>query len=148
MRPLSIFGSIAAAIATLNGANAASIQHLNSRSIPATSSNNTGPVTWDKYSLQINEERLFHFSGEFHYYRLPSPSLWLDVLEKMSAAGFTAASIYFNWGFHSAKSGVYDFIGVRDLQKLFQIASEAGISVMSRPGPYINAEDDGGGFPG
>ncbi|OZJ02289.1 hypothetical protein BZG36_04824, partial [Bifiguratus adelaidae] len=139
---------IAAAIATLNGANGASVQHLNSRSIPATSSNNTGPVTWDKYSPQINGERLFHFSGEFHYYRLPSPSLWLDVLEKMSAAGFTAASIYFNWGYHSAKSSVYDFTGVRDLQKLFQIASEAGIYVTSRAGPYINAEDDGGGFPG
>ena len=28
------------------------------------------------------------------------------------------------------------------------MAQEAGLYVIARPGPYINAETDGGGFPG
>ncbi|MCU1657010.1 MAG: beta-galactosidase, partial [Pseudonocardiales bacterium] len=76
-----------------------------------------------------------------------SPSLWLDVLQKMKAAGFNAASIYFDWAYHSPKQGGYDFTGVRDVNELLDIANEVGIYVIARPGPYINAEVDGGGFP-
>ncbi len=105
-------------------------------------------VTWDRYSLRIGGRRVYIWSGEFHYWRLPSPDLWRDVLEKMKAAGFNAASIYFHWGYHSPKRGVYDFSGVRDVEKLLRITEEVGIWVIARPGPYINAETDSGGFPG
>jgi hypothetical protein len=37
---------------------------------------------------------------------------------------------------------------VRDIDKLLDIAAEVGIYVIARPGPYINAETTGGGFPG
>src|SRR5215813_3406644 len=105
-------------------------------------------VTWDKYSLQIDGKRLFVWSGEFHAFRLPSPDLWRDILQKMKANGYNAVSIYFDWAYHSPKSGVYDFSGVRDMDKLLDIANETGIYVIARPGPYINAEVDSGGFPG
>jgi len=104
-------------------------------------------VTYDGYSLMIDGKRTYIWSGEFHYYRLPSPDLWRDVLQKMKAAGFNAASIYFDWAYHSPKPGVYDFTGVRDVDKLLDIANKVGIYVIARPGPYINAEVDGGGFP-
>jgi beta-galactosidase GanA len=42
---------------------------------------------------------------------------------------------------------VYDFTGVRDVNRLLNIASQVGIYVIARPGPYINAETDSGGFP-
>ncbi len=35
-----------------------------------------------------------------------------------------------------------------DLKPFFDAASEAGIYLIARPGPYINAEASGGGFPG
>jgi beta-galactosidase GanA len=105
-------------------------------------------VTYDHYSLMIDGERTYLWSGEFHYWRLPSPDLWRDVLQKMKAAGFNATSIYFDWGYHSPKPGVYDFTGVRDVDALLDIAREVGIYVIARPGPYINAETDSGGFPG
>jgi beta-galactosidase GanA len=104
-------------------------------------------ITYDHYSLMIDGKRTYIWSGEFHYYRLPSPDLWRDVLEKMKAAGFNAASIYFSWAYHSPAPGVYDFTGVRDVDKLLDIAQQVGIYVIARPGPYINAEVDGGGFP-
>jgi beta-galactosidase GanA len=107
----------------------------------------THTITFDNYSLMIDGRRTYIWAGEFHYYRLPSPDLWRDVLQKMKAAGFNAASIYFDWAYHSPKPGVYDFTGVRDVDKLLDIANEVGIYVIARPGPYINAEVDGGGFP-
>ncbi len=105
-------------------------------------------VTYDRYSLKIDGQRLYIWSGEFQYWRLPSPSLWRDVLQKMKAAGFNTVTIYFDWGYHSPKKGVYDFTGVRDINRLLDIAKEVGIYVIARPGPYINAETDSGGFPG
>jgi Glycosyl hydrolases family 35 len=57
-----------------------------------TASNSSSTVTWDKYSLSIDDERLFVFSGEFHYLRLPVPELWLDIFQKLRANGFNAAS--------------------------------------------------------
>lgn len=30
-------------------------------------------VQWDHYSLIVNGERLFFWSGEFHYWRIPVP---------------------------------------------------------------------------
>src|SRR5690242_21049220 len=39
-------------------------------------------VTYDGYSLMIDGKRTYIWSGEFHYSRLPSPSLWLDRSEE------------------------------------------------------------------
>ncbi len=108
----------------------------------------THTVTWDRYSLKLDGKRLMVWSGEFHYWRLPSPALWSDVLEKIKAAGFNTISIYFDWAYHSPKAGVYDFTGIRDVNKLLTIAQQIGLYVIARPGPYINAETDAGGFPG
>ncbi|HXM55159.1 MAG TPA: beta-galactosidase [Candidatus Dormibacteraeota bacterium] len=104
-------------------------------------------ITWDQYSLKIDGARTFIWSGEFHPFRLPSPSLWVDVFQKMKASGYDAVSIYFDWGYHSPKQGVYDFHGVRDMDVALADAAAAGLYVIARPGPYINAEVDGGGFP-
>jgi beta-galactosidase GanA len=104
-------------------------------------------VAFDQYSMIIGDRRTFVWSGEMHAFRLPSPGLWRDVLEKMKASGFNAVSIYFDWGYHSPRPGVYDFSGVRDMDRLLTIADQVGLYVIARPGPYINAETDGGGFP-
>jgi beta-galactosidase len=107
----------------------------------------THAVTFDRYSFLIDGKRTYLWSGEVHPYRLPSPELWPDIFQKMKAAGFNTASIYFSWGYHSPREGVYDFTGIRDLDKLLDDARDAGIYVIARPGPYINAEVDSGGFP-
>ncbi|MEU8518808.1 beta-galactosidase [Streptomyces sp. NPDC048577] len=104
-------------------------------------------VGYDGYSLMIDGRRTFIWAGEFHYFRLPSPDLWRDVLQKMKAGGFNAVSLYFDWAYHSPSKGVYDFTGVRDVDELLDIADEVGLYVIARPGPYIQAEVDSGGFP-
>ncbi|HLL68281.1 MAG TPA: beta-galactosidase [Micromonosporaceae bacterium] len=104
-------------------------------------------VTYDKHSFSIDGERMYLWAGEFHPWRLPSPDLWRDVLQKMKSGGYNAVSVYFHWGFHSPQRGVYDFTGVRDMDRFLDIAEEVGIYVIARPGPYINAETDAGGLP-
>jgi beta-galactosidase GanA len=104
-------------------------------------------VTYDHYSLLVDGRRVVLQGAEFHYWRLPSPDLWRDVLEKLKAGGFNAISVYFDWAYHSPKPGVYDFTGVRDVSRLLDIAEQSGLYVIARPGPYINAETTGGGFP-
>lgn len=117
------------------------------RQAPATD-RSPHKVSYDRYSLRIDGKRLYVWSGSFHYWRLPSPGLWKDVLQKMKAGGYNAVEIYFNWNFHSPRRGAYDFSGVRDVDRLLDMAAEVGIYVIARPGPYINAETDGGGLPG
>jgi Glycosyl hydrolases family 35/Beta-galactosidase, domain 2/Beta-galactosidase second all-beta domain/Beta-galactosidase, domain 3 len=105
-------------------------------------------IAFDPYSLIIDGSRTFIWSGEFHPFRLPSPSLWLDVLQKMKASGYNAVSMYFSWNYHSAAPGEYDFTGVRDMDTALEMAEAAGLYVIARPGPYINAEVNAGGYPG
>lgn len=107
----------------------------------------THTIAYDRHSMIIDGKPTYIFSGSFHYWRLPSPDAWTDVLQKMKAAGFNAVEIYFHWGYHSPKRGVYDFSGIRDVDRLLDAARDAGLYVIARPGPYINAETDAGGFP-
>ena len=119
---------------------------LGGRAAPARADAHT--VTWDKYSLKVDGKRVYVWSGEFHPFRLPNPDLWRDILQKMKANGYDAVSIYVDWAYHSPKPGVYDFSGVRDMDEFLDIAQQVGIYVIARPGPYINAEVDAGGYPG
>src|SRR3954467_11782955 len=115
---------------------------------PAHARAATHTVTFDGYSFIVDGQRTYLWSGEFHQFRLPSPDLWRDIFQKMKAAGFNATSLYFDWGYHSSAPGKYDFTGVRDVDKLLDYAQQAGLYVIARPAPYINAEVDSGGLPG
>ena len=80
--------------------------------------------------------------------RLPVPDLHLDVFQKIKSLGYNGVSFYVDWALLEGTPGVYREEGVFDLQHFFDAASEAGIYLLARPGPYINAEVSGGGFPG
>ena len=138
-----LFVAVAAAILVVSLPHAAHADGRRDLPRPATHT-----ITYDKYSLMIDGKRTFIWSGEFEYWRLPSPSLWLDILEKMKAEGYNAVTVYFNWAYHSPAPGVYDFSGVRNVNLLLDDAARVGLSVIARPGPYINAETSAGGLPG
>lgn len=105
-------------------------------------------VTFDDHSLFINGERVMIFSGEFHPFRLPVVDLWLDVFQKIKASGYNAISIYINWHVLEAEPGKFRSEGIFAIDPVFEAAQAAGLYVLARPGPYINAEVSGGGFPG
>lgn len=105
-------------------------------------------VALDRYSLLVDGRRLALWAGEMHPFRLPSPSLWRDVLQKMRAYGHNAVSVRLAWNQHSPAPGEYDFTGVRDLDLFLRTAAEAQLYVVLHPGPYIGADVDAGGLPG
>ncbi|GFF73252.1 hypothetical protein IFM47457_03346 [Aspergillus lentulus] len=115
---------------------------------PQLDEQNEGLVTWDEYSILVRGERILLLSGEFHPFRLPSPGLWLDVFQKIRALGYSGVSFYLMWGLLESEPGHFQNDGVFDLQEFFDAASQAGIYLIARPGPYINAEVSGGGLPG
>jgi beta-galactosidase GanA len=105
---------------------------------PVHDSGLTDLVKWDHYSLILKGERLFLWSGEFHYWRIPVKEVWLDILEKIKAAGFNAVSIYGHWGYHSAREGALDFeTGAHDFTSILDHAKDLGLYVIWRPGPYV-----------
>lgn len=105
-------------------------------------------VTWDSHSLFVRGERIVFYSGEFHPFRLPVPGLWRDILHKIKALGYTGVSFYVDWRLHESNPGEFSADGVFAWEPLFEAASEVGLYLLARPGPYINAEVAGGGFPG
>ncbi|EIW52309.1 uncharacterized protein TRAVEDRAFT_75316 [Trametes versicolor FP-101664 SS1] len=113
---------------------------------PRKSNGLTEVVQWDNYTLFLHDQRMFLYSGEFHTFRLPVPDLWLDIFQKMVAAGLNAVSIYIHWGLTNPAPGEFNFDDWRALQPIFDAAKLAGIFVVLRPGPYINAETTAGGL--
>ncbi|KAH7102269.1 glycoside hydrolase superfamily [Auriculariales sp. MPI-PUGE-AT-0066] len=105
-------------------------------------------VTWDKHSLFINGERVRLYGGEVHPFRQPSLDLYLDIFQKIRSLGYNMVSFYTFWWLHEPKRGEISFEGFRDLVPFFDAAKKAGIWLIARPGPYINAEVSAGGFPG
>ncbi|CAG4981214.1 unnamed protein product [Parnassius apollo] len=85
-------------------------------------------------------------SGSLHYFRLPS-LYWRDRLRKLKAGGLNAVSTYVEWSYHEPEERQYMFEGDYDVARFIQIAAEEGLYVLLRPGPYICAERDLGGFP-
>ncbi|KAI0775604.1 glycoside hydrolase superfamily [Trametes elegans] len=116
--------------------------------VPLRKDNNlTDVVQWDNYTLFLHNQRMFLYSGEFHTFRLPVPELWLDIFQKMVAAGLNGASIYIHWGLTNPAPGEFAFDHWRALQPIFDAAKLAGIFIILRPGHrQINAETTAGGL--
>lgn len=85
-------------------------------------------------------------AGSFHYFRA-LPETWQRKLRTMRAAGLHAVTTYVEWSLHNPKDDIYDFTGIADLELFIELAAQEDLYVILRPGPYICAERDMGGFP-
>ena len=54
---------------------------------------------------------------------------------------------YIAWHVHEQTPGQYDFSGENDVFEFIKLAQKNGLLVILRPGPFIDAERDFGGFP-
>ena len=106
----------------------------------------TEPITYDAQSFLINGERTFLTAGAIHYPRIPR-ELWADRIQKAKAAGLNTLQLYFFWNVHEPEEGNFVFEGQADVAAFLDMIAEAGLYIVVRPGPYICAEWDGGGFP-
>ncbi|HEU4635191.1 MAG TPA: beta-galactosidase family protein [Edaphobacter sp.] len=85
-------------------------------------------------------------SGEMHYPRIPR-AYWRDRLRMAKAMGLNTITTYVFWNIHEAQPGVYDFSGNNDVAEFIREAQQEGLYVILRPGPYVCAEWEWGGYP-
>ncbi len=120
---------------------------------PAGASSSTPFVPTKPRKLEMKDGKFFmdgqpfqFICGEIHYNRIPR-ELWRDRLHKARVMGINCVSAYVFWGFHERQPGVFDFAGNADLAEFIRIAHSEGLLVYLRPGPYVCAEYDFGGYP-
>jgi beta-galactosidase len=85
-------------------------------------------------------------SGEMHYPRVPR-AYWRDRFRMARAMGLNTITTYVFWNVHEPKPGVYDFSGQNDVAEYIREAQQEGLNVILRPGPYVCAEWELGGYP-
>lgn len=103
-------------------------------------------LTADSGRFMLHGQPLQIISGEMHYARIPR-AYWRDRLRKARAMGLNTISTYVFWNLHEATKGQYDFSGEKDIVEYIRIAQQEGLNVILRPGPYVCAEWDLGGYP-
>jgi beta-galactosidase len=104
--------------------------------------------TWfDDRGLKLENGRSLPFyAGAMHYWRV-DPSVWATCLRAMHALGLTLVETYVPWRVHDPQGGKHVWTGQRDLGRFLEAAWAAGLSVVLRPGPHVNAELTSFGFP-
>ena len=85
-------------------------------------------------------------SGEMHYPRIPR-AYWRSRLKMAKAMGLNAITTYVFWNQHEAVPGTYNFSGQNDVAEFIREAQQEGLYVLLRPGPYVCAEWEFGGYP-
>ena len=85
-------------------------------------------------------------SGEMHYPRVPR-AYWRDRFRMARAMGLNSITTYVFWNIHEPRPGVYDFSGQNDIAEYIREAQQEGLHVILRPGPYVCAEWELGGYP-
>ena len=103
-------------------------------------------LTYEGKKFYMNGEPIELVSGAMHYFRIPK-EYWYDRLLKLKECGFNCVETYTCWNLHEPREGEFDFSGMLDIEKYIDVATELGLYVILRPGPYICAEWDFGGLP-
>lgn len=85
-------------------------------------------------------------SGEMHYTRVPR-AYWRERFREARAMGLNTITTYVFWNVHEPRPGVFDFSGQNDVAEYIREAQQEGLYVILRPGPYVCAEWDLGGYP-
>ena len=101
---------------------------------------------FDAAGLVVGERALPFYAGAMHYWRVP-PERWAACLRAIHALGLTIVETYVPWRVHEPAPGARAWTGERDLAKFLGLARAAGLAVVLRPGPHINAELTSFGMP-
>ncbi len=96
--------------------------------------------------FQLDGKPFQIISGEMHYPRIPV-EYWRQRLKMAKACGLNTITTYVFWNMHEPQKGKFDFRGGNDIARFIKIAQQEGLFVILRPGPYVCAEWDFGGYP-
>jgi Glycosyl hydrolases family 35/Beta-galactosidase, galactose-binding domain/Glycosyl hydrolases family 2, sugar binding domain len=117
---------------------------------PPRPSSDPARIRYDSHCLFIDGKPTFIYSGSFHYFRCPQ-ALWPERFEKIKEAGFNTVETYvpWNWSERQMPANLNDYsqVNLTNLDDWLTMAEHCGFYVIVRPGPYICAEWDTGGYP-
>lgn len=106
--------------------------------------------TVSKQSLSLNGKETFLYSGEVHYFRIPT-RYWEKHMKALVDAGCNAVSTYVPWSWHEFEEGRFDLTGrthpERNIAGFVDLAAKHGLHVTVKPGPYVMAETTDQGIP-
>ncbi len=89
-------------------------------------------------------------SAEMHFWRM-DPAAWPKALAYLRALGFEWISTYLSWHSHAPQGPQADLEGAGDsaldLPAFLSLSQKLGFNVILKPGPWICAEEDQGGYP-
>jgi len=122
---------------SVQSADAATVKHASTRRFT---------VDYAKGTFVKDGQPFNYVSGSIHYARVHQ-DMWEDRLYKMKYAGLDAIQVYVPWNYHEMEKGQYNFSGASDIERFLEIAHKLELLVILRPGPYICAEWEFGGFP-
>lgn len=115
--------------------------------LPSLSAQQKHKFTIADGNFQLDGKAVQIHSGEMHYSRIPQP-YWRHRLKMMKAMGLNAVATYVFWNYHEIAPGIWDFkTGNKNVAEYIKIAQEEGLFVILRPGPYVCAEWEFGGYP-
>ena len=140
---MSLKQSIAGCIVSLTLALACCATAANAMP-PGPTGMHTLRATGDHFELDGKPFQII--SGAIHYARVPR-AYWRDRLRKARAMGLNTVETYVFWDMHETSPGQFDFSGQNDVAEFVREAQQEGLFVILRPGPYVCAEWDFGGYP-
>lgn len=85
-------------------------------------------------------------AGSIHYTRIPR-AYWRERFHLARAMGLNTVTMYVFWNVHEPRPGIFNFSGQDDLAEFIREAQQEGLYVILRPGPYVCAEWELGGYP-
>jgi hypothetical protein len=89
-------------------------------------------------------------TGEIQFWRM-DPAHWRPALESARDLGITTVATYLSWRRHEPRRGAADLRGAHgpelDVHAFLALCRELGMEVVLKPGPWICAEEVGGGLP-
>lgn len=103
-------------------------------------------VSIDDENYLIDGKPIQIISGEIHYQRVPK-EYWRDRIQRIKAMGCNTICTYIFWNMHEPHPGEWNFSGNLDIAEFCRIGQQEGMWVIVRPGPYVCAEWEFGGFP-
>ena len=103
-------------------------------------------LTYEGKQFYMDGKPFVVLSGTIHYFRVPR-EYWYDRMLKLKECGFNTVETYTCWNLHEPQEGEFCFEDGLDIVEFLRIAKELGLYAIVRPGPYICAEWEFGGFP-
>jgi hypothetical protein len=100
--------------------------------------------------LELGNRRVPLLSAEVHFWR-HDPGCWDPLLSRVAAEGIPIVSTYLSWRRHEPAAGEIDLEGRTDarldLRRFMDLCVRHGLVLQLKPGPWICAEEPGGGYP-